>query len=104
MENRNLEKIVFEDRAWIKAEYPRLHMKEPETLKFTKTENFTPIDKEIHLEIGYHRGKKTWYLQIYYHQGLNCSGKVKFFSSIQNIKQYIRDNYDKDPILPERWN
>ena len=98
---QDLENLYFENRSWKKAKYPRLHMKNPETFKHTETQNFTPIDKEIHLEIGFHIGKNSWHLTIYTHQGINCSGKTKFFSSIEDIKTYIQKTYNKNPILPE---
>jgi len=106
----NLENITFENRAWEEAEYPRLHMKEPEIFEFTKIKNFEPVTREIHLAIGYHRGRSQlsgtdkWYLDIETYKGNNCSGKTKIFSSINEIKEHIRNKYGKNPILPKRWN
>jgi hypothetical protein len=103
----SLESIVFENRASKSAEYPRLHMKEPETFKFTKIRNFTTVEKEIHLSINYHRGRSqrsgsdSWVLDIYTYKGKNCNGKPKIFSSLQEIKDYIREKYKKEPIFPE---
>lgn len=105
MENNSLEEIVFENRAWAKAEYPRLHMIKPEKFKFTKIQNFSSIkEKEIHLAIGYHHVKKQWYLEIFEYEGTQCNGDIKIFNSIKEIKEHIKKEYKKIPILPERWN
>lgn len=110
MESKKLEQIVFENRAWVKAEYPRLHMKEPKRIKFTKIQNFEPVTKEIHLSIGYHHGESRrygtdrWYLDVAIYEGTKCNGETKIFSSIKEIKEYIKKEYNKIPILPERWN
>lgn len=110
MENKDLEKLIFENRAWEKAEYPRLHMKEPERFKITEMRNSRPIEKEIHLSIGYHHGESErlrvdkWHLDTYFHEGKDCYGKRKIFNSIQEIKEYIREKYKKIAILPKRWD
>ncbi|KKL49619.1 hypothetical protein LCGC14_2313680, partial [marine sediment metagenome] len=44
-----IENLIFENRAWEEADYPRLHMKEPKTFTHTKFENFKPQEREIHL-------------------------------------------------------
>lgn len=108
METKNLEKVYFENRAWTKPEYPRLHMKSPEKFKYTEIQNFEPIEREIHLEIVYHHGESErlrtdrWYLHIYIYNGKDCSGRFEIFSSIKEIKEYIKKKYNKEPILPER--
>ena len=100
-ENQNkLEDIYFENRAYREADYPRLHMCNPETFRITQTQDYTPIDKEIHLEIGFHRGRGRWFLAIYTHQDINCSGTHLFFNSVEEIMDYIRKTYKKNPILP----
>ena len=94
-----IENLIFENRAWEEADYPRLHMKEPETFTHTKFENFKPQEREIHLSIGYHHGKNRWHLSIYW----NNTGEMKFFSSVKEIAEYIKKTYNKNPIIPERW-
>jgi len=91
--------IIFENRAWEEAQYPRLHMKEPETFIYTEIENFRTQEREIHLSIDYHRGRKSWCLNIYW----NNTGEMKFFSSIKEIVEYIKKTYKKNPILPKKW-
>jgi len=105
-----METLVFENRAWEKAEYPRLHMKDPERFKITEIQNSKPIEKEVHLAIGYHHGDAKrlgvdkWYLDIYFHEGRNCYGKIEIFNSIKEIKEYIKEKYNKIPVLPKRWD
>ena len=105
-----METLLFENRAWEKAKYPCFHMKEPKRFTITEIKNFKPIKKEIHLAIGYHHGKAErlgvdkWYLDIYFYEGRNCYGKIEIFNSIQEIKDYIQDKFNKIPILPKRWN
>lgn len=107
MKSDNLEKITFENRAWDKADYPRLHMKEPEKFKFTEIQNFEPITKEIHLSIGYHHGQSKrygtnrWYLETLIYNRTRCNGKTEIFSSIEEIKEHIKTKYNKLPIFPE---
>ena len=106
----NLDNITFENRAWINSEHPRLHMREPERIAFTKIKNFEPVTREIHLSIGYHYGRSQrsgtdrWYLGIDSYTGNNCCGKTKIFGSINEIKEHIKEKYGKNPILPKRWN
>ena len=105
-----LEDITFENRAWEKAQFPRLHMKEPEKFPFTKIINFEPVTREIHFVIGYHHGKsqrlgtEKWFLEIYMHEGKRCFGKMKIFGSLEEIRQHIKENFGKNPIFPTRWN
>ncbi len=101
MTNSILDNISFENRAWEKAEYPRLHMNKPGTFKHTEIKNFEEVEKEISFAIGYHRGKKLWYLDTYTHKGTHCKGETKFFGSIPTIKEFIRKEYKKEPILPK---
>jgi hypothetical protein len=101
MESKNLEKIVFENRAWEEAEYPRLHMKEPETFTFTEIQDFQPITREVSLVIEYHRVRSKWLLEIYTYKGIRCDGTKEFFNSIQEIKDYIQKKYNKKTILPK---
>lgn len=75
-------------------------MKDPETLRYTEIQNLTPFDKQVHLEIGYHIERGRWHLTIYTHQGINCSRTTKLFNSIEEIKNYIKKTYNKNPILP----
>ena len=106
----NLDNIIFENRAWEKAQYPRLHMKEPEKFPFTKVVNFEPVTREVRLTIGYHHGRSQrsntdrWYLDIYMHEGKKVFGKMKVFGSLEEIKEHIREKYGKNPIFPKRWN
>lgn len=108
--DKNLDKVIFENRAWINAEHPRLHMKEPEKIAFTEFKNFEPITSEVHLSIGYHYGRSQrsstdrWYLGIDTYEGNNCCGEIKLFGSINEIKEHIKEKYGKNPILPKRWN
>ena len=96
---------IFENRAWEKAEHPRLEMKEPETFIHTKIENFNPKGTEIHLSIDYHYGRNSWCLNIERNDiGINnCTGEMKFFSSVKKIVEYIKKTYKKNPILPKKW-
>lgn len=110
METKSLETLMFENRAWEKAEYPCLHMKEPERFIVSETQDFRQTEKEVHLAIGYHHGESQrlhtsrWYLDIYYYEGRNCYGEIKMFNSLDEIKEYIKKTYNKNPIFPERWN
>jgi hypothetical protein len=97
MTTNSLESIIFENRASKSAEYPRLHMKEPETFIFTESINFTPVEKEIHLAIGFRLGVGRWYLDI---ETNNSYKETKIFSSLQDIKEFIRKKFNKNPILP----
>ncbi len=110
METKSVETLVFENRAWEKAEYPRLHMKDPERFKITEIQNSKPIEKEVHLAIGYHHGESQrlhankWYLDIETYEYKNCYGETKIFSSLKDIKEYIQEKFSKIAIFPERWN
>ncbi|KKK40143.1 hypothetical protein LCGC14_1011250 [marine sediment metagenome] len=100
MTNTILGNISFENLAREKAEYPRLHMLKPESFKHIEIKNFEKVEKEISFEIGYHRGRKRWCLDIYTHRGIRCDGEIKFFSSIPAIREFIRKEYQREPILP----
>ena len=94
------ENIVFENRAWEEAKYPNLCMKEPEKFKYTEIENFIPREREVHLTIDFHRGRKRWCLNIYYN---NNTGELKLFDSVKQIVEYIKKAYKKSSIIPEKW-
>ena len=104
MTNNPLGKINFEDYAWKNAEYPRLQMKDSEIFKHTEIQNFESVEKNISFGIGYHHGRRLWYLDFYTHEGIRCEAITKLFSSIPKIKDFIREKYNKEPILPKRWN
>lgn len=106
MTSKELGKLYFENRACEEAKYPRLRMKCPETFIHTEIQNFETVEKQIHLEIGYHHGRSQflgtdkWFLDIDTFKGKRCYGETKLFNSIPEIKNFIQQEYKKDPIFP----
>jgi hypothetical protein len=61
--------LKFENRAWEKAEHPRL-----------VSNQIQCSDELIAFEIGFHHGRKRWCLETF--AGKNGSKPIKFFSGV----------------------
>ena len=87
---QKLKSLQFENRAWEKAEHPRL-----------VSNQIQCKDEVIVFEIGFHHGRKRWYLETFV--GKNGSKAMKFFSDVLAIQEYIETEYNCKPKIPKEF-
>lgn len=78
--------VEFEDRAWAKAQYPRL-----------VSNKVTIEDIEYVFGIGYHHGKQKYYLEVEttkFHEKRSTYAGMTFHDSIQAAKDKIVERFN----------
>jgi len=89
-----MRKLVFENRAWEKAEHPRYVS---ETLRISE-------DEERVFEISYHYVERKYYLETYETRIRSNGyketyGSMKFFDSVNGCFDYVEKIYNVKTII-----